>query len=177
MDMCATCHSGNAGHMLKSIFAFKPGNKLADFKEITFSHQVVDSAKLDVHGNQAQLLSSSKCFMYSKMDCATCHNVHKSEKQLNLAMYSQKCMSCHSTTTHNEYKLTPQLGGMIKNNCIDCHMPARSSHVIAVQTSRGGRAVPYLVRTHHIAVYTDASQKVLAYLKKSYKQSNDKNNK
>jgi hypothetical protein len=166
MDMCATCHSGNAGHMLKSIFTFKPGDRLSDFKEITFSHQVIDSAKMDVHGNQAQLLSSSKCFMYSKMDCATCHNVHKSEKQLNLAIYSQKCISCHNATTHNECKLTPQIGGMIKNNCVDCHMPARSSHVISVQTSGGGSAVPYLVRTHHIAIYKDAAQEVKNNLKK-----------
>ncbi|MDB5110371.1 MAG: hypothetical protein JWR67_1485 [Mucilaginibacter sp.] len=165
IDMCATCHSGNTTRMLKSIFSFKPGDNLGDFKEIVFSHQNIDSAKLDVHGNQSQLLASSKCFIMSKMDCATCHNVHKNEKQ-NLVLYSQKCTSCHNTPNHNECKMTPSIGGIIKNNCIDCHMPAKPSNAIAVQTAEKGKVVPYLVRTHHIAIYNKVSITVINNLKK-----------
>ena len=45
-------------------------------------------------------------------------------------------------------------------------MPARSSNVIAIETEGKGRSVPYFVRTHHIAVYADASQAVMNNLKK-----------
>jgi hypothetical protein len=48
-------------------------------------------------------------------------------------------------------------------------MPARSSNIITVETEGKGKEVPYLVRTHHIAVYTDASQKIINYLKNNNK--------
>jgi nitrate/TMAO reductase-like tetraheme cytochrome c subunit len=165
IDMCATCHSGNKSRMLKSIFTFKPGDNLADFKEVAFVRQNLDSAKMDVHGNQTQLLESSKCFAMTSMNCSTCHDVHKNQRQ-NVAMYSQTCVTCHSAASHNVCTMTAKIGGMIKNNCIDCHMPARASNVIQVQVSGGGKAIPYLVRTHHIAIYKDASNLVMSDLKK-----------
>jgi hypothetical protein len=165
LDMCAVCHSGNRSRITGFIFAFKPGDKLSDFKEVEYFPNTIDSTKLDVHGNQNQLLASSKCFIMSKMDCATCHNVHNNERG-QLAMYSQKCMNCHSTANHNFCKMAPAIGGIIKNNCIDCHMPARQSSAIVVQAVGKGNTVPYSVRTHHIAIYNDASQAVINYLKK-----------
>lgn len=169
LDMCATCHSGNKERLIKNIFAFKPGDTLATYKEFDFYQQpTVDSSKLDVHGNQYQLLSSSQCFIKSSMDCATCHNVHANQRQ-DVALFSQKCMDCHKAASHNFCPVAKQIGGVIKSNCIDCHMPARSSNVIAVQTSDKGRAVPYLVRTHHIAIYPDAAQTVLKIFKKTNK--------
>lgn len=169
LDMCAVCHSGNKEMMVRNTFFFKPGDTLSNFKETDlYQHAVTDSSKLDVHGNQYQLLSSSKCFIKSNMDCATCHNVHANQRQ-DMALFSQKCMDCHKTATHNFCPVAQQIGGVIKNNCIDCHMPARSSNVIAVQTSGKGRAVPYFVRTHHIAIYPDATQAVLNYFRKSDK--------
>lgn len=165
IDMCAACHSGNKSQILRNMFTFKPGDTLANFKEQVAFQKVDDSSKMDVHGNQTQLLASSKCFINSNMDCATCHNVHKNERQ-NIAMFSQRCMTCHTGANHNFCKLAPQLGAVIKSNCIDCHMPARSSNVIAIETAGKGRAVPYLVRSHHVAVYADASAKVMANFKK-----------
>lgn len=165
IDMCAECHSGNKSRIIKNIFTFKPGDNLADFKETEYFPGKVDSLKLDVHGNQTQLLESSRCFIMSKMDCATCHDVHKNQEK-SVAMFSQKCMTCHTEANHNFCKMAPELGAVIKQNCIDCHMPARPSTVIAVHTSGKGEANPYMVRTHHIALYNDASQQVINYLKK-----------
>jgi hypothetical protein len=171
IDVCATCHSGNVEKTLRSIFTFKPGDNLAQFKEVAFVHRKVDSTRLDVHGNQTQMLESSKCFISSKMECITCHDVHKPANIGGMAAYSAKCLSCHDAASHNECKLTGSLGIAIKNNCIDCHMPNRPSSVIAVQTSGKGEAVPYLVRSHHIAVYKDQATLVKSDLKK-YNLSN-----
>jgi hypothetical protein len=168
INMCAVCHSGNKNHILKTTFVFKPGDDLADFVEAPPYEKHVDSANLDVHANQSQLLASSKCFVNSNMDCATCHDVHKNERG-NLALFSQKCMNCHTTAKHNFCPMAPKLGAAIKNNCIDCHMPARSSNIITVETEGKGRSVPYFVRTHHIAIYNDASQKIIDYINKSNK--------
>ena len=164
IDMCAVCHSGNKHRILHTTFDFQPGDTLSRFLEIPLFPERVDSTKLDVHGNQAQLLASSKCFISSKLDCSTCHDVHKNDRG-NLAMYSQKCMTCHKTENHNFCPMASSLGAAIKNNCIDCHMPRRSSNVIAIEAAGKKMEVPYEVRTHHIAVYADVSQKVMSYLK------------
>ncbi|GAA4318739.1 multiheme c-type cytochrome [Mucilaginibacter gynuensis] len=166
IDMCAVCHSGNKNMIITTTFNFKPGDKLANFVEPDFEVNRNDNTLLDVHGNQSQLLALSQCFIKSKMDCATCHNTHVNE-EANLSLDSKKCMSCHSDAGHNFCKMADKIGPAIKNNCIDCHMPERSSNIIAVETAGAGKTNPYMVRTHRIAVYPDQTEKVLAYLKSS----------
>jgi len=161
IDMCAVCHSGNKGRMLQSTFDFVPGDTLAKFKEPDFLNTFVDSAKLDV---QTQMLEASKCFIQSKMDCATCHNVHTNQRN-DLAMFTQRCLNCHNQAGHNFCKMAPALGAAIKSKCLDCHMPAKPSSGIVVQTAGKGDANPYMVRSHHIAVYPEESRKILSYLK------------
>jgi hypothetical protein len=163
LDACAVCHSGNKGMYNRSAFVFKQGDTLSKFREPDFTPQDPDPAALDVHGNQNGLLSASKCFRMSNMDCSTCHNVHVNE-QANLAVYSQKCMQCHNGANHNLCKMADELGAAMKNNCIDCHMPAKPSNAIKVETANGKMAVPYMVRTHHIAIYPEESKKVMAFI-------------
>jgi predicted CXXCH cytochrome family protein len=164
LDACAVCHSGNKGVFQTSAFVFKQGDTLAKFKEADFLHQTTDPKTLDVHGNQNSLLAASKCFMMSNMDCNTCHNVHKNESD-NLLAYSQKCMQCHSEANHNFCKMGTALGVTIKSNCIDCHMPLKPSNVISVAASGGKKEIPYLVRTHRIAIYPEESKKIMAFMK------------
>lgn len=155
INMCTVCHSGSSGTMLRSTFEFKPNDNLTDYK-IEDMFQTSDPKMLDVHANQGRLLMASKCFINSNMDCATCHNLHNNERG-QLAMYSQKCMSCHSTAKHNFCPEAPKLGTVIKSNCIDCHMPNRPSNVIAVGAGGKGKVIPYLVRDHRIAIYPEST--------------------
>ncbi len=171
LDMCALCHSGNKEAMLITAFAFKPGDTLAKFKEVEFYHGNTNPDKLDVHGNQTQLLAASSCFMKSNMDCVTCHDTHTNERA-NLVLYSQRCINCHKNSTHSFTKNALGLNVIIKKNCIDCHMPAKPSDAIAVKTSAKRTAVPYLVRTHHITIYPKESEKILAYIKSNNKPDN-----
>ena len=165
VDMCGVCHSGNSGTMLKSTFAFKPGDTLSKFKEAEFYHTDVDPDKLDVHGNQVQLLQSSACFAKSKMDCATCHNTHNNERGLT-ALFTQRCTSCHSEAKHNFCKMANRLNkATLTAQCINCHMPQKPSSVITVHNNSKSTLVPYAVRTHRIAVYPQETQKILSWLK------------
>jgi len=165
IDMCGVCHSGNSAVMLKPTFGFKPGDTLSKFKEADFFHTDKDPATLDVHGNQVQLLSSSACFIKSKMDCATCHNTHNNERNLT-QVYTQRCMNCHSTANHNTCKLADKLGqAVIAGKCIDCHMPKKPSSVIAVHNSSTSTVDPYEVRTHRIAIYSEETKKIISWLK------------
>ncbi len=165
MDVCALCHSGKPGVMLRSGFEFVPGDTLAKFKLPEFS-RAVDTSHLDVHGNQLQLLQRSKCYIYSKMDCSTCHDTHRNTRG-NAALYTQKCLSCHSSASHNYGKMAGKLSaGVLKTNCISCHMPAQQTQIISVQTSAKLPPVQFYVHTHHIAVYPAEVRKILAAVNK-----------
>jgi nitrate/TMAO reductase-like tetraheme cytochrome c subunit len=160
MDMCGVCHSGNKSEMLRSTFAFKPGDTLAKFKLPDFVGKI-DTANLDVHGNQLQLLESSKCFINSNIDCATCHNTHQNQKG-QTAIFAQKCLSCHNEVKHTYCKLANSTNtAIIKSNCIQCHMPALASRAIIAPTGVRSPSSEILVHTHHIAIYPGQVQKVL----------------
>ncbi|NII29440.1 hypothetical protein HB364_30455 [Pseudoflavitalea sp. X16] len=152
-DLCAQCHSG--GHTSRnSIFYFKPGDSLAQY----FSSPIITGgnvSQLDVHGNQYQLLSGSECFIKSNvLTCTSCHNTHVSERE-NMAVFSQRCMSCHSSIAHSFDKQLP--ANAITSNCIDCHMPALPSRAITMKKEDKAEADPNLVRTHLIKVYPEAT--------------------
>lgn len=163
MDACGVCHSSSKQAFQVSTFKFKMGDTLARFKEPDYLNTQTNNAALDVHGNQNGLLTASKCFMMSNMDCSTCHNTHVNNSG-NLALYSQKCMNCHNDANHNVCKVAPKLSALMKNNCIDCHMPLKPSNTISVNDTAGNKNSLYMVRTHRIAVYLDESKKILAFV-------------
>jgi hypothetical protein len=171
LDACAVCHSGNKDRYLASTFSFKIGDTLAKFKEPDFFRQEPKPATIDVHGNQNGLLAASKCFLMSNMDCSTCHNTHNNKKP-DLITYAANCSNCHKSANHNQCKLKEQLGGNLITNCIDCHMPAKPSDVIKVESEAGKMIVPYLVRTHNIAIYPQETKKILAFINSGNKQRN-----
>lgn len=164
MDACGVCHSSSKQAFQLSTFKFKMGDTLARFKEPDYLNIQTNAASLDVHGNQNGLLTASKCYLMSNMDCSTCHNTHVNNGG-NLALYSKKCMSCHTEANHNLCKVAPKLSAMMQNNCIDCHMPLKPSNTIAVNDTSGKKSSPYLVRTHRIAIYPNETKKILAFLK------------
>lgn len=165
LDMCAVCHSG-ISNTVYSTFEFKPGDTLANFKVPDYYMNQIDSTNLDVHGNQVQLLTSSKCYRMSTMDCSTCHNTHIKDRG-NATLYASRCMSCHNSSSKNHVcKMTGVYSDTnLKNNCIKCHMPALPSK-ITVQASGKGKDIRFFVNTHRIAIYPQEIDKITAYLKK-----------
>jgi hypothetical protein len=152
LDACALCHSGSR-IQLKPAFSFRAGDTLNNFSEAKYSPANVST--LDVHGNQYGLLTSSKCFLQSQMDCGTCHNVHVNEAG-NLKSFSQKWMSCHNSVTHDTCRRSVIAGMVRADNCIDCHMPALPSQRIVLNMSNASdssKSIHNLVRTHRIAIY------------------------
>lgn len=153
LDACALCHAGNDGMKMKSRFDFKPGDNLSEFYRNTRS--ITDTAKFDVHGNQFRLMSQSKCFIKSdKMDCITCHNPHENASK-NSASYSKICMSCHQGLKHNPTTLKTMSGSLLATNCVECHMPKKSSGAIKFQLSDSKQLSNYILRTHKIGIYSD----------------------
>jgi len=159
INMCAVCHSGANNMMIKPTFGFKPGDTLRSYMKIVPSNLSSNYKDIDVHGDQRGMLATSKCFVMSNMDCATCHNTHQNERN-DMLLYATRCLTCHNAGTSHPCKMADQLStGLLKNNCIACHMPASPSKLIVA--GREGA----MVHTHHIAVYPEETKKILGYLK------------
>jgi hypothetical protein len=142
LDGCALCHSGTAP-LRSAAFAYVPGQPLE--RRVSL-YAPPDTTRLDVHGNQLQLLERSKCFRSSQMTCTTCHDVHR--EQRDVAALSGRCLTCHTVQSCG---LFPRRGHSLLGGCVDCHMPALTSSSIIAQSR--GRELRVQVRTHWIKVY------------------------
>ena len=161
LDLCALCHGGRLSKTRPS-FSFQAGDRLSEYFAFdTVGRNPVD---IDVHGNQYGLLAASKCFKMSEMTCSSCHDPHNNEKE-KLAVFSKRCLSCHSSEHDKECKMKTVIGPAINQNCIDCHMPKQSSRSIAVLLQ--GSQVPsaVMMRTHLIKVYPSETKKAIEKLK------------
>ena len=160
LDVCAQCHSGAHPAVLRSVFYLKPGDTLANFffPDPRMARPVGET---DVHGNQYELLTASKCFLKSAtLECGSCHDVHVKERD-RLEVFAARCMSCHGKAG-----LVGKHVGMdmefLTHNCIDCHMPAKASAGITMLTGQQRNPVADQVRSHYIAIYPVETKKLLA---------------
>ena len=155
LDLCSLCHGGRI-KSIKPTFTFQSGNRLKD----DFIVDTINNGSIDVHGNQYGLLAKSKCFQLSGMTCLSCHSPHDDERR-NLALYSQRCMTCHNSQHSEICKMTGKIAN-ISSNCIDCHMPEQTSKSIVLQLQNRNIPTAQLLRTHFITVYPDATKKFLS---------------
>ncbi len=148
VDLCAACHSGTKHISLKSGFGFKMGDSLLSYMIALPSA----GEPLDVHGNQTQLLGSSKCFRLSSMDCTTCHNTHQNQRGF-VKSFNDKCQGCHEGKKHSGEWANIATAVFIADNCTKCHMPAQPSTAIVLQAVQDSASIPVMVVNHRIAVY------------------------
>jgi Cytochrome c554 and c-prime len=166
LDACAVCHASNISKT-KPSFQFIPGKSILDyFKVDSLSQVTVNNGNIDVHGNQYGLMTSSKCFrMSDKLTCNSCHNSHTNEKG-STALFSQRCIDCHSTTDAAFQTPSHKQVIAIDKNCIDCHMPTLPSRAIAVKLQGEDKMSASLIRSHFISVYEEETIKYLKAQKK-----------
>jgi hypothetical protein len=143
IEVCAQCHGG-IGEPLAPAFSYVPGEPLEKFIKL---QRPEEDARVDVHGNQVALTQRSRCYQSSQMTCTTCHDVHAAERAP--AAYSEKCLQCHKDKDCGEFA---RLGGKIRENCIDCHMPLQESDLIISNTAE--KQVKARMRNHWIKVYS-----------------------
>ncbi len=163
LDQCALCHSG-LNTVQQSVFDFKPGDDLTDyfFPDIGMPAK---AASLDVHGNQYQLFTASRCFIQSKdMNCSSCHDPHTRETA-NMQVFSRRCMNCHEAGSKAFCTLVSLPAATLSQNCIDCHMPALPSNAITLLTNGAANPTPDSVRTHLITLYPEETKRIIATLK------------
>lgn len=146
LDVCGVCHAGRL-EAKRNPFQFVAGDSLNHY--YTISDAARNAGLMDVHGNQLGVLSASKCFQLSKtMTCVTCHDPHKNEAG-NTVLFSQRCMSCHT----DQHKPVEGISNtVVKNNCINCHMPLQESTSISF-ILQNKQTADAKMRTHYIAIY------------------------
>lgn len=166
LEMCALCHGGRL-QKTKPSFTFTAGDVLSDFFVVDTAAPNPDN--IDVHANQYGLLRASKCFrMSSTLTCNTCHNTHENERG-QTALFSQRCMTCHNKEHGTFCKINQALvKNTIKANCIDCHMPLKSSRAIAVMLPGENIPTAALIRSHYISIYPEESKKIIDFMKKRH---------
>jgi hypothetical protein len=142
MDTCAICHAG-VGTSLAPALSYVPGAPLEKYLKLA---KMDAEQAIDVHGNQVQLLESSRCYLSSQMTCVTCHNVHTVQR--DTASYSHYCLDCHQAKQCGKFAT---MGEAITKNCVDCHMPLKKSNALFSSANQQTLQLP--VRTHRIAVY------------------------
>ena len=168
LELCGFCHGGRL-HPSKPSFQFTAGDRLSDYFLPDTSRP--DPANIDVHGNQYGLLIASKCFRISgTMTCVTCHDPHKNQRG-QLALFSEHCMSCHNKEHGNFCKMGAEIGAGIVQNCIDCHMPKKSSRLISVLLSGETNPTAATIRSHYISNYPEQTKKWLEERKTSGKSA------
>lgn len=168
LDLCSLCHGGRLQKKTPS-FSFQVGDSLTGF--FAPNKNFMDATNIDVHGNQAGLLSASNCFRLSQLTCNSCHNAHENEKD-KIALFSQRCQTCHSSGHQKICKLTDTIGTAITQNCIDCHMPKQASRSIAVYLQGAQQPTPVFMRTHWIKIYPEETDKVKNLLKATRAKGN-----
>jgi hypothetical protein len=160
LDACALCHSGFR-KPIQPRFSFITGDTLDEYSTTRYNPD--STSTLDVHGNQYGLLTSSKCFKMSNLDCSSCHDPHVNEAN-NSKIFSSRCIACHKETKHTSFASMSRKF-QLNNNCIDCHMPMLPSQAITLTIDNSKNNVPDMVRTHRIAVYPEITKKILEKLK------------
>ena len=153
LDLCGQCHS-DTGPPLKDPFSFRPGAVLSDYYAPPAQDKLKSSG---VHAaNQVGRLKSSACYAGSpEMSCATCHDPHALERG-DTRLFSQRCRECHAVEACD---MSPELGQVALNNCIDCHMPRRRDTSTQVQSAHDLQSP--LMPDHRIGVYPEATQRFM----------------
>lgn len=158
-EVCAQCHSGVGVPQLPS-FSYQPGEPLEEYLQLDESDH--DVSNDDPHAaNQLARLRRSRCYEQSDaMTCVTCHDPHQQERG-NTKVFSQRCQQCHQL---NQCGMHQQLGDVIQDSCIKCHMAAQRDEEGRMET-RHGDLLPKL-RDHYIRILPELSNTISETLKK-----------
>lgn len=150
MEVCGQCHGGSR-HLKGDALSFRPGDRLDEHYQSPDNELDV---KNSVHtSNQLTRLSQSVCFQQSQMTCIDCHDPHHNERG-DQKLFSDRCMTCHKS--ESDCGFFPHQGVDFAENCIDCHMPRRSTDRLRLKSVEGDVFPP--LRDHLIRIDQEATK-------------------
>lgn len=147
--LCGRCHSefvqrDPVNYMQRGL-EFKPGKMLGQWVKLSYfgdgkAPWVPETYWPDgtqrVSGDEFLGTTASPCFLKGEMSCISCHSMHDSEpnKQLAEGMHSnQACLQCHEEMASNISEHTHHAADSTGSNCMNCHMPHTAYAFLAAQ--------------------------------------------
>lgn len=121
-DVCLGCHlipDAQFPMKGKSTHEFRPGMRLADFREdYLLQSAVTDKFGFASHGPRT---AQSRCWTEGdtagQMTCISCHEPHSPLAEVPKQHYVNRCLSCH-----NQSDCTRPDQAAADENCLTCHM-------------------------------------------------------
>lgn len=127
MEICQRCHlQGNS--VLKpgkTFFDFRPGMRLTEVFDVFLPKYEGDQSSF-IMASHVERLKMSKCYIHSsgQLNCITCHNPHISVKVTGTQIFNRACSGCHNSAEKNLCTESPVRRKVVKDNCVECHMPS-----------------------------------------------------
>jgi predicted CXXCH cytochrome family protein len=165
-EVCGQCHSVkwnlDRNHWLAEGHRFRPGQKLEDsappirpaqldrqpwvpkiFREDSevFESIFWPDGVVRVTGREYNGMSETACHIKGRLSCLSCHSMHQSERDDQLARgmgSNEACFQCHESMSADPQSHTHHPPGSSGSLCYNCHMPFNTYGLL-----KG-------VRTHHI---------------------------
>jgi tetratricopeptide (TPR) repeat protein len=155
-DLCSECHS-DLGAPRQPLFSYRPGEPLEDFYVVPEKKK---SQENEHTANHIRYLEQSKCFQKSdSLSCITCHDPHVPEGAKNSLSEKRSCLGCHQPE-HCEDR--PNLPAVIRDQCINCHMPVRPDLHTAFHGPDKLHIPGRNRREHRIGIYDLATRQVIS---------------
>lgn len=176
-SVCGRCHSVHPDGQGERVHDFHPGDELDQYLAIDAMLRVVDAARdvddlgwlppdevdtvgsfwrdgnVRVAGREHTGMIRSGCYLSGEMNCTTCHSMHESEpnRQLASADHSddEMCTTCHAEIALDVGGHTHHEAESVGSRCVNCHMPYSSYALLMATRShdmQGPRASGYHAR-------------------------------
>lgn len=162
LDTCAVCH-GDPGTLLAPAFSYRPGQPLEEY--VALSRGGGEDGFVHT-ANQIQRLRASACFGDERLECTSCHDTHRDERETILASSQSACADCH--TGRDDCAHREKIPSPVRGDCVACHMPKRAvvdttfstagdDFVDALRMTEHRIGIQPLAARRHILAWTVAS--------------------
>lgn len=150
-DICISCHQAGDARVLqpgKTYQDFRPGEPLERTVAIFQIPPTRDNPPNEDHVQHYYSMSLSKCFLATRnlrtekqLRCISCHDPHVEPAGDEVpAHFNSACLTCHTKASCTAPRAARQ-ATTPSDNCIGCHMPRRSIHVISHSSATNHRIV------------------------------------
>lgn len=142
-EICGQCHSyfvaTDEDDWWKNGYSFRAGHSLSASHKMTgfdasgkdpFLNQAFwPDGTVRVGGREFMGLRISKCFTDGEASCISCHSMHESKPEGQLAARMDRdaaCLQCHKSLAENIEQHTHHPAASAGSRCYNCHMPHTS---------------------------------------------------
>lgn len=137
-DVCGRCHSVHGPRYEKDWEengeSFRPGEELEAKMRIHRTFTSTEARRgsfwsdgmVRVSGREYNGLIRSPCYQKGELSCLSCHSMHQSEPDDQLARGMESnaaCVQCHDSFVRNLEQHTRHQAGSSGSLCYNCHMP------------------------------------------------------